>query len=217
MRRARASVVAVRTLDAIPSFSWIGPDDYGVVERVEGEAIATRFFDVVIPVWPMYSVYLTKTADGAERRIRIALQLRSVVLGYLRTPLWLTALILAAPALMVPARWLWLLGPALGVAVAAALLTFVAGRLGEDEQLRRALLRRVVGFGAPPELLPDELRAEVRANLELMWNTLGTRLGWMDAIEQGMANELLVALAEYEQDPALIARARANSANKVWN
>lgn len=51
----------------------------------------------------------------------------------------------------------------------ASLLTFVAGRLPERELLRRSLLRRVVGFGAPPELLTEELRAEVCANLIVMW------------------------------------------------
>jgi len=96
------------------------------------------------------------------------------------------------------------------------MVTFVAGRLGEAEVLRRSLLRRVVGFGAPPELLTTAFRAEVRANLELMWATKsGTP--WIEAIEAGECSELLVALAEYHQDPDLLELAHANFSNKLWN
>jgi len=203
--------------DEVETYSWLTWDEFGVVERLDSEAIATRFFRVIIPVWPSQSFYVTRTADGEEQRIKISLQVRSVILGYLRLPTWLAALVLAAPAIALPHIWGWLILPAALLAVVAALLTFVAGRLDEEEQWRRSLLRRVVGFGAPPEMLTEELRDEVCMNLERMWHARSPYMTWVDAIEKGISSELLVALAEYEQDPSLVRLARANLVNRVWN
>lgn len=203
--------------DEVETFSWLTWDEFGVVERLDSEAIATRFFRVIIPVWPSQSFYVTRTADGEEQRIKIPLQLRSVILGYLRLPTWLAGFMLAVPAIMLPHIWGWLAIPAALLVIAAALLTFVAGRLDEEEQWRRSLLRRVVGFGAPPEMLAEELRDEVCTNLERMWHARSPYMTWVDAIEQGISSELLVALAEYEQDPSLVRQARANLINRVWN
>jgi hypothetical protein len=204
----------VQTIDGD---SWLRTDDYGVVDRLETEAIVTSFYTVVVPIWPDHSAYVIRADDGSEQRIKIPLQLRSVALGYLRVSTWLLALMLVLPAVMLPQRWLHLLIPGLILTVLAAVLTFVAGRLGEAEQLRRSLLRRVVGFGAPPELLTASVRSEVRTNLELMWRTRAPHLEWTEAIEHGEPSELLVALAEYHQDAALIELAHANFANKLWN
>lgn len=196
---------------------WLPVDDFGVVDRLESESIVTSFYRVILPVWPMASAYVIRDDDGSERRIRIPLQPRSVALGYLRAPLWFLGFVLALPALALPARWLWLALPAVALLVAAALLTFVAGRLDEHEVLRRQLLRRVVGFGAPPELLTAAQRLEIRGDLELMWNTRCPHTRWADAIANGDPSELLVALAEYAQDPDLLEMARGNFTNRVWN
>ena len=114
--------------DEVETFSWLTWDEFGVVERLESEQIATRFFRVIIPVWPSQSYYVTRTADGEEQRIKIALQLRSVILGYLRLPTWLAAFILAVPAIALPQVWGWLAVPALLLVILAALLTFVVSR-----------------------------------------------------------------------------------------
>ena len=196
--------------------SWLDTDDFGIVDRLESEAIVTSFYTVLLPVWPEHSAYVFREADGSEQRIKIPLQLRSVVLGYLRLPTWLAALLLAAPAVMLPERR-WLMLPAVVLATVAALLTFVAGRLDEPEQLRRALLRRVVGFGAPPELLHETLRSEVRTHLLAIWSSRSPSRSWTEAIDAGEAHEILVALAEYHQEPELVEQARANFANKLWN
>jgi hypothetical protein len=203
----------VQTIDGD---GWLRTDDYGVIEKLEHEQIVTSFYRVLVPIWPEHSAYVIRAIDGSEQRIKIPLQKKSVLLGYLRFPSWLMVMFFGAPALLAAERWAWL-----GVLAAAFLLvavtaTFFAGRLAEDEVLRRSLLRRVVGFGAPPELLSDALRAEVRSNLELMWNTKSDT-AWPDAIDAGEASELLVALAEYDQDPELLAVAHANFANKQWN
>jgi hypothetical protein len=125
---------------------WIASDDFGKIDRFIDEAIVTSFYCLGLPLWPRHSVYVAMR-DGAEHRIPIPLQRKSVVLGYLRKPLWFAALVLGSPAIADPARWAWLSVPALVLAAAAAVLTFVAGRLPPDERERRALLRRIVGVG----------------------------------------------------------------------
>jgi len=187
---------------------WLAIDDFGIIERVVDESIVTCFYCAGLPLWPRHSVYITKQ-DGAERRIPIPLQRRSVVLGYLRMPLWFAVVVLGSPAIAVPERWAWLLIPALGLAVTAAMMTFVAGRLSPDERDRRAQLRRIVGVGAPPLLLPAQLRASLRHDAEVAW-AAHSRVPWQQAIERGEASEILIVLAEYEAAPELIERARAS-------
>lgn len=187
---------------------WITSGDFGVIERYVDESIVTCFYCIGLPLWPRHSVYVT-TRDGIEQRIPIPLQRRSVVLGYLRKPLWFAAVVLAAPVIAAPSHWWWLAGPALVLTMGAALLTFVAGRLAPSERERRALLRRVVGVGAPPELLPPQLRAALRHVAKSAW-LRHSGVPWQHAIARGEASEILIAIAEYEAVPALIERARAS-------
>jgi hypothetical protein len=168
----------------------------------------TRFYSIGLPLWPQHSVYVSMR-DGAEQRIPIALQRRSVVLGYLRKPLWFAVTVLGTPSIAAPDRWGWLAVPALVLIAAAAWLTFVAGRLSPGERERRALLRRVVGVGAPPELLPPQLRAAMRNAIEAAW-AVQSVASWRHAIARGDASEILIALADYEADPELVAEARAS-------
>lgn len=206
-------VTTPETQEAVP---WFQTDDYGVVDRLEHEQVVTSFYRMVLPIWPEYSAYVIRAADGSEQRIKIPLQKKSVMLGYLRWHTWMAALFFAAPAIWAYERFAWMIGPALVFIGLASMLTWGTGKLSEDEAMRRGLLRRVVGFGAPPELLSDSMRAEIRSNLELMWATKSER-SWVDAIRIGEASELLVALAEYHQDPELIAGAHENFSNKLWN
>lgn len=203
-------------MDAVESESWLRTEDYGVVDVLEHESIVTSFYRMIIPIWPEHSAYVIRAMDGSEQRIKIPLQRKSVLLGYTRLPAWLMVMFFAAPALFAWDRFAWFAVPAAGFLALAVLLQFVAGRLGEAEALRRGLLRRVVGFGAPPELLTEAFRAEVRNNLELMWATKSDK-SWTAALAVGECSELLVALAEYHQDPELLALAHANFSNKLWN
>ncbi len=196
--------------------SWLSTDDFGVVDELESESIVTSFYKAGLPLWPESSAYVIRDQDGSERRIKIPLQTRSVVLGYLRAPLWILGGVFTVLALVSPARFIDLLLPGVTIAGMASLLTFVAGRLPARELERRSLLRRIVGFGAPPELLTEELRAEVCAQLIVMWSTRSPRR-WFDAIERGEASEILIALAEYHLDGPLLEQAHANFANKLWN
>jgi hypothetical protein len=204
-------------VQAIEGNGWLTTDDYGVVDRLDTESIVTSFYEVLIPIWPEHSAYVIRAADGSQRRIKIPLQTRSVILGYLRVLTWLGALILAVPAAVLSDAWGALIVPALLLAILASILTFFAGRLNAAEQLRRQLLRRVCGFGAPPELLEDGMRLEMCANLEMMWNARSPQTRWIDAIERGEPSEILVALAEYHQDAELLVLAHSNFDNKLWN
>ena len=197
--------------------TWLECEDYGTIERLETEAIVTEFFTIVFPIWPARSVYLYRSSDGEERRVPIPLDRRSVALGYARFLTWMTALVLAAPAVFDFPRWGALLPFALAVAGVAAVLQFVLGKLDPAEADRRALLRRVAGIGAPPELLPFPFRIEMCETLADRWYT-EHRLGWREAIDRGMGHELLVALAEYHCEPLLVTHARKNlAADLRWN
>lgn len=197
--------------------SWLECEDYGTVDRLESEAIVTEFFALGLPVWPSRTVYVSTDAEGDERRIEIPLDRRSVLLGYLRLPTWLAAVIVTAPGLFAPDRWAHLLVLGIVLGALAAYLQFIAGRIRPAEADRRSLLRRVAGIGAPPELLPREMVSEIRERLADEWY-VAHRLGWREAIERGLASEALVALAEYHGEPALVHRAHDNLASDLrWN
>ncbi len=203
-------------MQTIEGESWLRTEDYGRIDRLEHESVVTSFYRVILPIWPEHSAYVIRAADGSEQRIKIPLHRQSVLLGYARWLSWTLVLLFAAPAIWAHDRYLWMSPIAGACLIGALMVTFVAGRLGEAEVLRRSLLRRVVGFGAPPELLTEVFRAEVLSNLELMWATKSDTV-WADAIAAGEASELLVALAEYHQEPDLIELAHANFSNKLWN
>lgn len=186
---------------------WIGTDSFGKVERLGEESVQTEFFCVVLPLWPLRSYYEHHTSDGTSTT-EIRLHPTSVALGYLRVATWMAALILGLPALDDRERWGHLLVPAIVLTVMATLLTFAVGRLSGAERRRRELLRRVVGTGAPPELLPPSTRDTIRDSLVARWYDEHD-LKWADAIAASTRSELLVALAEYHLRPVLAAHARA--------
>jgi hypothetical protein len=195
-------------MDGIPTFGWLRYDDAGAVERIGPESIVTSFWWVIMPVRAGKSFYRFRTREGNEHRFEIPRHRQSVVLGYLRTPLWFSALMAAAPA-MFAGEWLLLLPVAAALAIAAAVLTFAVGRLSPGERARRELLRRVAGIGAPPELMPDDMLQQLREDLAHAWFR-EHRTEWRDAIRRGIASEVLVALADYYQVPRLLIRARTN-------
>ncbi len=197
--------------------SWLDCEDYGTVDRLDSESIVTEFFTMLFPIWPSRSVYVYKTPDGEERRITIPLDRRSVALGYARFATWMLALVFAAPAIADFARWGYLLPFGIAVAAVAAVLQFVVGKIDPAEAERRALLRRVAGVGAPPELLPFPFRVEMCEQLADRWYT-ENQSGWREAIDRGIGHEMLVALAEYHCEPLLVAQARRNlAADLRWN
>jgi hypothetical protein len=196
--------------------SWLDCEDYGVIERLDTEAVVTEFFALGFPIWPSRTVYIYNVEEE-QRRIQIPLDRRSVALGYARVLTWLVAGLCMIPALSDFDRLGYLLGVGLAFAAIAAVFQFALGRLPPEEADRRALLRRVAGIGAPPEILPFPFRVEICEQLADRWYT-AHRLGWREAIDRGMGHEILIALAEYHCEPILVMQARRNlAADLRWN
>ncbi|HTJ44534.1 MAG TPA: hypothetical protein VL463_20660 [Kofleriaceae bacterium] len=191
--------------------AWLREDFAGHVEKIDDEEIVTEFSFVILPIWPKRSIYV----HGSES-IEIRPHSRSIVAGLLRTSTWMAALILALPVMFLPEKWAWLAPFAIALAAAAAALTFAFGKLDEDEQERRRMLRRVVGIGAPPEMLAPPLVEATRLALEGHWRDDHDE-GWFEAIARGRSSELLAALAEYSGRPDLAREVRDRLADRHYN
>jgi hypothetical protein len=190
---------------------WMQPRWGGHVERLDDEEIVTEFACVIVPVWPKRSVYV----QGSQHT-EIRPHARSIAAGLLRTSTWLAAWTLAVPAMLAPERWGWLAPIAIALVAIAAAVTFRFGNLDEDERERRRLLRRVVGLGAPPELLAPGLVEATRLALEGHWRERHDE-SWFEAIAHGRASELLAALADYSGRPDLAREVRDRLAERHFN
>jgi len=189
-------------------WGWMTWREAGHVDRLGREVVVTEFFHVIIPVWARErSRYYFRQADGEEVYVEIPRDVRSLALGYLRTPIWFTATILAAGGVM-KERW-GLLAIAVGLAVVGAVLTFVAGTLDPLERDRRSLFQRVAGIGVPPELISRAMRERTRDQLAEQWFD-HHEIEWRTSIALGVADEVLIVIAEYDRAPKLADRARQN-------
>jgi hypothetical protein len=184
----------------------IGTRAFGEVDRVDDERIVTDFFCVIVPVWPHRSYYVHQRGDQVFAE-HIPLHAPSVALGFARVTTWMAAWMCSLAVALAWARWGWLWPVSTGLCALAAALQFAVGRLGADEQERRRLLRRVVGIGAPPEILPRPLVEATRAALEGRWHD-DHHGSWLDAIARGDASELLAAIADYHGREDLAAEVR---------
>jgi hypothetical protein len=188
----------------------------GRVEALEDESIQTKFFIVGLPVFPMASFYATSEHVNGVSGIEIPIHGKSVAAGYLRVGLFLVALL--------SGLFVWLehrtYHPEYGMmAVSAvallawAVVTFAFGRLSPSERMRRTLLRKATGLGAPPEILPPALRSSLEKKLRARWVAGGGEADWKARLRSGRAKAaeipLLYALAEYGGDEALSAIGRA--------
>jgi len=95
--------------------------------------------------------------------------------------------------------WVWcgILG------AVAAVATFALGGLSKQEKLRRSLLLLTTGVGAPPDLLPPDVRGSIGVKLNAAWEKENEGKPWRAAVESGAAEPVLFAIAEYEGEPAL--------------
>ena len=186
---------------------WVGWWDAGHVDRLDDEAIATEFFHVVIPLSARPRSRDLFEDNAQQVFVEIPLDRRSVAVGYLRTPSWFIGWMFAFAGVVERSpAWLAI---AVALMAIAAVLTFVVGKLPEPERERRRLLKRVTGLGMPPELMSPQMRDDHREPLERRcFDAHG--MSWRTAIERGVADELLVAIAEYDRSPPLVARAHRN-------
>jgi hypothetical protein len=191
------------------SGGWLRRDFGGRVDVTDDAWVVTEFDWVVVPVRARASYYVQRDGDGGTEWIEIPRHRASVAAGLLRTTSWLLTLGCGLGAIAGEHAPWWTGIVAVVAALVAAWSTWSLGRLSRDERERRALLRRVVGIGAPPDLLPPAQVILVRQQLDSAWN--GRQRGsWQDAVLAGVGDELLVALAEYHQRDALAEKARAN-------
>jgi hypothetical protein len=187
----------------------IGTWSFGRCDRVDDDHVVTDFVCVIVPVWPLRSYYAHRQGDR-DKYEEIRLNGRSVALGYARALTWMAAWLISLAVVCAWRQWGWMWPIAGGLCVAGTALQFATGRLDGDEQERRRLLRRVVGLGAPPALLPPAQVDATRLSLLHRWRDDHPTTDWRDAIGRGHADELLVAIAEYSLDAALAVQARMN-------
>jgi hypothetical protein len=193
----------------------IGSSTFGEVECLDEDAVITEFYCAILPLWPKRSFYLH--AHGGERvASEIPLHRTSVALGYLRITTWLAAWMVTLGVVLSWDRHGGLWPLAIALTAAATTLQFAAGRLDADERDRRRLLRRVVGLGAPPELLPRAHVDATRVELERRWHDAHDS-SWFESVARGDVSELLAALADYSGRPDLARDVRDRLAEELYN
>lgn len=192
----------------------IGTMFLGRVEALENESVQTKFFVLGVPMFPVASFYATSEHANGVTGFEIPVHGTSVLAGYLRFGSFAAGAIAGLFAWIEHRSY----DPQHGLFALTAICTlvwiasmFLLGRLSETEKARRLRLRRATGLGAPPELLPVEVRSEIETKLQRAWDRIGEGLDWKERLRSGraLADEapLLYALAEYDGDRELIEHA----------
>jgi hypothetical protein len=182
---------------------------YGRVDSTRGTCVATLFFYIqFLPIIPLSSHLVLSDKPGATEAIRIPMQWRSVVAGYLRTwGLVATVILVIAGAVQVhdagasaDAVWSGLEGVLALTALAAAF--GVLGRLDRDQRAQRAVWERRIGQPVDPLLLGVEVREKLAKKLkkQLRKNTPENPGGYRE-VAPPRANYRAVAL-----DPNVVDR-----------
>ncbi len=187
----------------------VGTMFLGRVEPLGHESIQTKFFILGVPIAPLESYYATSEQTNGVSGFPIPLHGMSVIAGYLRIGLFLVALLCGIFGYIEYSRWdpeYGLFGVAV-VSTAAWLASMIwLGKLSPDEKLRRSLLQMIAGVGAPPDWLPIDVRAKIRASLIKRWNELYPGTNWQTALKLGTATDallLIFTIAEYESETKL--------------
>lgn len=180
----------------------------GDVDKLGTEYVTTKYLVFGLPVIPLGSIYMVDAGHGFD----IPVHGTSVGLGYLRIISWVIAFTVGVLYVGGAHRTGAMLAWTVGSASVAVLSTFVLGRLSASERQRRTLLAHVTGLGAPPEWVPENLRAATLARLEEAWAKGGNGKPWAMAIEAGADDPALFVLAEYAGRRELAAAVLANMA-----
>jgi len=182
----------------------IGTMYFGRVEPIESECIETKFLVIGVPLVPLESIYLV---DEVSRHGIVLEQVHglSSVAGYLRLFLFFAAAGFGVWGGIESAPAMWVLG---AVCAGAWLWSMIfLGRLSDREKAQRSALRLLTGIGAPPELLPADVRAENTERLEKAYAKIRAEDGfdvaedWRDQLgtpTAGAIGLLLFALARYD-------------------
>jgi hypothetical protein len=193
----------------IPTISS-GTQFIGKIDKINNESIQTKFIVLGMPLFPIGSFYCLEDPFPGSRLIRIQLNRKSVILAYLRW--WISipsiTLIIIGWALE---QYTYLFGGALGIAI--FLVTLLFGRLSSDEKERRKILINVVGLGADPKILPQEMRQSILAKLEEKWgqtNVISLHENWKSVSSLSSMEihlyPLIYCLALYAEEAELAER-----------
>lgn len=191
----------------------------GEVEALMGHGIKTKFFVFGGPLVPVSSHYVTH--ERSEHRLggdstqeveglEIPLYWKSVLLAWLRTwPFFIGALwaVFAWPRHDGdPATAL--IGPA-ALVVTGLVALFLLGRVPASQVVPRTILRRATGLSLLPQRLSPFAREDIVDTLRERWSE---RYGALP-LEAALANpdhddlDLIYAIASYDREPGLAARA----------
>ena len=200
----------------------VGTMFLGKVESLEHESIQTKFFVLGVPLIPMESFYVVaEDVQGVRGQQLKDVHGGSALAGYVRTALPVIALVSGIFAYVDRnAGSAWVLCIACTIGFVASLM--LLGRLDETERQKRECLLRLMGTGAPPELLTSAARDDQLERLEAIYALLDDT-PWREHVEE--ADEaptdllkLLYALARYEGHPdadALWTRIEAGEATAL--
>jgi hypothetical protein len=192
----------------------IGVVSIGKVDAINKESIQTNFFVLVMPLFPIESFYSLGYSPEGNLGFRIPLNLKSIVLGYLRWWFSIVSLTLIILAFAADQYFLLTLGI---IGIILFLSTFWFGRLSKKETKRRQILVDIVGIGADPNILPKDVIQKTITNLEEAWRqaNLGTfRENWrtvssLNSTEKNLY-PLLFCLALYAGEKQLAERTWQN-------
>jgi hypothetical protein len=185
----------------------IGEMFLGRVDGQGAQSVQTKFFVLGVPLFPTESFWSTQDTGNGVIGFPIPLHGKSVGFGYLRIYSWLGALLAGISAYIEHRSYdpqYGLFGLAAVCLVLAIVSTFVLGGVDAAEQKRRALLHRLTGLYAPPEILSPEKRDDIAAALQRAWVKVSPEAAWTARIDSGKATAaelpLLYAIARYELD-----------------
>ena len=182
----------------------IGTEFIGKVDKINKESVQTKFFILGMPLFPLGSFYCLCDPFPGSQAIRIPLNSKSVVLGYLRWWLSIVSIMFIIIGYAMKEYVYWVTG-ILGLAI--FLTTFFFGRLSKSEIKRRQVLTSVVGMGAHPKILHRETVQSILAQLEEMWgqaNLVSLHENWRNVYSLGATEQhlypLLYCLAVYANE-----------------
>ncbi|MEQ9323416.1 MAG: zinc ribbon domain-containing protein [Polyangiaceae bacterium] len=177
----------------------------GKVEALEHESIQTKFFVLGLPLIPMESFYVVaEDVQGVQGQALKDVHGGSALAGYVRIALPTIAFVSGIFAYVDrDAGSAWLVCAACTIGFVASMM--LLGRLDDTERAKRECLLRLMGTGAPPELLEARARNAQLERLEAIYAILDDR-PWREHVEdpaEAPADllKLLYAIARYDGHP----------------
>ncbi|HEU4719083.1 MAG TPA: hypothetical protein VFU15_14665 [Bacteroidia bacterium] len=156
----------------------IGTQFFGKVRKVNGQAIATKFVIIGVPLFPVTTMFVVKDMGNTKQGYEIDLNGESVGLGYGRMITFILGLILTLigsigiheERLLVPGMiciGLW------------GVFQFVLGQPRKEEEAKRLLIGNILGVNAFPEWLPQHVSNALYRQLQALYEQRKDKYGGM--------------------------------------